>query len=93
MSVLTEREYMIAIKQIFDGTRAEQKIINEKLKSFQDKLVDQDHVDAINAFIPAAQKTAELAVENALPHDKSNAFDRAFHKSMNNNTRNAGLRV
>ena len=93
MSVLTEREYMIAIKQIFDGTRAEQKIINEKLKSFQDKLVDQDHVDAINAFIPAAQKTAELAEEKAPPHDRNNAFDLTFHQAMNNSTKNAGLRV
>jgi hypothetical protein len=93
MSVLTEREYMIAIKQIFDGTRAEQKIINEKLKSFQEMLIDQDHVDAINAFIPAAQKAAESAEEKAPPHEKRYAFDRAFHKAMNRSTRKAGLRV
>ncbi len=93
MSVLTEREYMIAIKQIFDGTRAEQKIINEKLKSFQEMLIDQNHVDAINAFIPAAQKAAESAEEKAPPHDKRYAFDRAFHKSMNKRARKAGLRT
>jgi hypothetical protein len=93
MSVLTEREYMIAIKQIFDGTKAEQRIINEKLKSFQKKLVDQDHVDAVNAFIPVAVRVAEVAEEKVPPHDKRNAFDQAFHKSMNNSTRSAGLRV
>ena len=93
MSLLTEREYMIAIKQIFDGTRAEQRIINEKLKSFQEKLIDQAHVDAINEFIPVALRVAEAAEEKAPPHDKRNAFDRTFHKSMNSSTRKAGLRV
>ena len=93
MSVLTEREYMIAIKQIFDGTKAEQKVITKKLKSFQEKLIDQTHVDAINAFIPAAQKAAESAEEKAPPHDKRYVFDRAFHKAMNKSTRNAGLRT
>ena len=93
MSVLTEREYMIAINQIFDGTRAEKKVINEKLKTFQKKLIDQDHVDAINALIPAAQKAAEAAAEKAPPHDRTFAFDRAFHKFMNKRTRKAGLRV
>ena len=93
MPVLTEREYMIAIIQIFDGTNAEKKTINEKLNSFQKKLVDQDHVDAVNAFIPAAEREAKIAEEKVLPHDKVSAFDAAFHKSMNNSTRKAGLRV
>jgi len=93
MSVLTEREYMIAIKQIFDGTRAEQRIINEKLKSYQEKLVDQAHIDAINAFIPEAVRAAESAEEKTPPSDKRYAFDRAFHKAMNKRTRKAGLRV
>ena len=93
MSVLTEREYMIAIRQIFDGTKAEQRVINEKLKSFQEKLIDQSHVDAINAFIPAAQKAAESAEEKAPSSDKKYAFDRVFHKSMNKRTRKAGLRT
>ena len=93
MSVLTEREYMIAIKQIFNGTKAEQKTINEKLKAFQEKLIDQSHVDAINAFIPAAGRVAKTAEEKAPPHDKASAFDRAFHKAMNIKTRKAGLRT
>ncbi len=93
MSVLTEREYMIAIRQIFDGTKAEQKVINMKLKSFQEKLIDQAHVEAINVFIPAAQKAAESAEEKAPAHDKRYAFDRVFHKSMNIKARKVGLRT
>lgn len=79
----------------------------EQLKKFQKSIVDQEHVDLINSFIPQSEKYA-LKMKATITKEeidrrtkelkdtnscKWDAFSFFFHKKMNELTKKAGLRI
>ena len=61
---------------------------DKDLENLQKTLVDQDHVAAINALIPAAVAVADKQVGSG----DNRRWDRVYHREMNRLARQAGLR-
>jgi len=89
MPVLTERELNIMRGKI-SGSTPEKHAALLKLDILQKTLINQAHVDKINALIPQAQIIVASCLNN--PSSAVMCEDRIYHQAMNILTREAGLR-
>jgi len=66
----------------------------DKLKKLQALLTDPDHINKINDIIPTAEFFAKMAEEAAKKEGLNGqvAFSKTFHRSMNQLTKEKGMR-